>query len=140
MQKVLFFIIILLFISCKTNQTIDGKREGKWKFKEASDNEVFFQKGYYTNGIESGTWKSYQNKKLVRKEKYKGKVGYMTNYYPNGKIQSQGATKIEENEKGFHWRLSGDWNYYDQNGKLYLTRIYSYGNIITESYLTPPNR
>lgn len=137
MKKVLFFITILLFVSCKTNQTVNGKREGKWTFKETSDNEVFFQKGRYTNGIESGTWKSYQNKKLVRKEKYKGKNGYMTNYYLNGKIQSKGATKIEETERGFHWRLSGDWDYYDENGKLYLTRIYLDGNIITESFIPP---
>lgn len=140
MKKLLFLIAFLSFVSCKTNQTINGKREGKWKFKEVINDTVYFQKGRYKNGLESGTWKSYANQKLVRKEKYKGKNGYMTNYYPNGKIESQGTTQIDETDKHFIWQLSGDWNYYDQNGKLYLTRIYSYGNIITESYLIPPTR
>lgn len=135
-KTVLFFTIILLFVSCKTNQTVNGKREGKWKFTSTVNDTLYFQKGRYTNGIESGTWKAYKNKKLVSKEKYKGKIGYMTNYHLNGKIQSKGTTKIEETGKYFKWCLSGDWNYYDKNGKLYLTRIYLDGNLITE--LTPP--
>lgn len=132
MKKLLFLIVISLLISCKTNQTIDGKREGKWKFKEVVNDTVYFQKGRYKNGLESGVWKSYENKKLVRKEKYKNKIGYMTNYYPNGKIQSKGTTQIDETGKHFIWQLSGDWNYYDQNGKHYLTRTYLNGNKITE--------
>lgn len=133
-KNVLFLIIISLFISCKANQTINGKREGKWKFTSTINDTLYFEKGRYKNGIESGVWKSYENKKLVRKEIYKGKTGYMTNYYPNGKIQSEGTTKIEETDKHFSWSLSGDWKYYDKNGTLYLTRIYLNGNIITESY------
>ena len=136
MKKIGWFLVAaLLLIGCKTNQTINGKREGKWVFKETINDTTYYQKGKYKNGIESGVWKLYENKKLVRVEKYKGKTGYMTNYYPNGKIESQGGTQLETTETRFIWCLSGDWDYFDENGKHILTRTYLNGNKLTEKQI-----
>jgi antitoxin component YwqK of YwqJK toxin-antitoxin module len=132
MKNLLLFIFILSLVGCKTNQTIDGKREGKWVFKDVTNDTIHFQKGKYKDGVEKGVWKSYENKKLYRKEKYKGNSCYITNYYSNGKIQSKGTAQIEQKDGVIQWKLSGDWDYFDEKGKHYLTRTYLNGYQITE--------
>lgn len=136
MRKTGWFLVAIFFlVGCKTNQIIDGKREGKWKFKGTLNDTVYYQVGRYKDGIESGVWKSYENKKLVRVEKYRGKKGYMTNYYPNGKIESKGGTLLETTKTHFIWCLSGDWDYFDENGKHVLTRTYLNGHKLTEKQI-----
>jgi antitoxin component YwqK of YwqJK toxin-antitoxin module len=132
MKYLFLFIFIFSLIGCKTNQVKDGKRERKWVFKDVTNDTIHFQKGWYKDGVETGVWKTYENKKLYRKEKYKGNVCYITNYHPNGRIQSKGTALIDQQNGVIQWKMSGDWDYFDESGKHYLTRTYLNGYQITE--------
>ena len=124
MKKVLTLITVLLLIGCKTNQTINGQRHGKWISQTITENDTLKYIEKYKKGIEVKTWKTYKNRKLIKKEKYKNQICTVTNYYSNQKIESQGTTKSQFEGKYLHWFYSGIWKYYDINGNLIETKTF----------------
>lgn len=67
------------------------------------------------------------NQKVFLKDKC------LVTYYNENKILIiSGQTKSEVNEKKSHWFYYGDWNFYDNNGKLVLIKKYINGELISE--------
>ncbi|HEX9152048.1 MAG TPA: hypothetical protein VF842_08195 [Flavobacterium sp.] len=124
-------VICLLFFSCKTkiNQIENNEKEGKWITIDTMDH-IYEIRGKYHKGIEKGTWHFFYNGKMVRKEKYKKDVCNTRCYYPNGKLNKKGYTKIESNKNGDHWYYFGNWHYYDEKGRLLSIKTYEKGEII----------
>lgn len=63
----------------------------------------------YRNNQEIGTWKYYNNNKLVRKEKYCNTTCKTRFYHNNGKLQKKGYTKLEVNNDSLHWYYYGKY-------------------------------
>jgi antitoxin component YwqK of YwqJK toxin-antitoxin module len=125
MFRIFVLIISILFLSCnaKINQTKQGKEHGKWIIK--SDNDLW--KGRYRDGAEIGTWKSFTNGRLYKKERFRKNASYIVFYYSNGKIKSCGKANMISNEQEIHWFYNGKWNYYNENGELIETKVYDKG-------------
>jgi len=130
--KILFLILIFTLSSCKTNQTKNNERIGKWIEFDTIDGNIYKTIGRFQNGLGKGTHHQYLNKKLVRKENYRNDVCQTTYYYENGKIMTEGNTKMILTDKEIHWFYSGDWKFYNENGELLGIRTYENGNIINE--------
>ncbi|WP_428223796.1 hypothetical protein [Flavobacterium sp.] len=131
-RKIPFYLICLLFLNCKTNQTINGKREGGWITQFALDSinnkGIYKTKEYYRRGVPIRTWKVYLDGKLTKKEKYRNdSTSIVTEYYPNGKIMKSGGAKIQYSKKEIHWFYSGPWKYFDEKGKLFCIKHYENG-------------
>jgi antitoxin component YwqK of YwqJK toxin-antitoxin module len=56
----------------------------------------------------------------------------VTFYYPNKKIRSRGKTQLDLTAKQLHWYYTGDWKYFDPQGKLLKVVTYKEGNPIAE--------
>ena len=113
-RKLLFSAIIVIgFVSCKTNQMVNHQRVGKWITVDTLD-EIYTIKGRYRKGNEVGTWKHSRKRILVKKEKYHLNTSRLTFYYPNGKIKKKGHTQLDHTEKEDHWYYIGDWYFYNQ--------------------------
>lgn len=134
------YIIIMLFsffilYGCKTqpiNQKINKQREGLWIEKYTLDSTQYKSIGKYQNGDPIKKWRYYLNSKIIKKEKYKQNLCYTTFYHKNGKIESNGKTKLESSGKNIHWFYFGDWKFFDEKGKLILIRKYDNGKLISE--------
>ena len=129
--------IIVLQSSCKVNTYKGGLRSGKWIFKDTIDGVVIKNKGKFKNGIECKTWKYFQDKHLVKKEKYTDSVANVWVYYPNGKVKFNGKTTItlHSKDKIIHWFYNGEWKKYNESGKLVLVQLYHTGQLITETQI-----
>ena len=128
----LFFLII----GCKTtpiNQKLNKQREGVWIENYSQDSIQYKSIGKYHKGDPIKKWRYYVNDKISKKEKYKRNLCFTTFYYKNGKIQSRGKTKLETTDTNMHWFYFGDWKYYDEKGKLTMTRKYSNGEFVSET-------
>lgn len=125
----LFLIMILGFSGCKSkiNKLIDNKREGLWVTVDTFD-YVYITKGRYKNDMEVGTWKHFNNGKLVRKEKYRNSLCKTKYFYPNGKLMKKGFTKVNVDNNEIHWFYFGKWSYYNENGKLDSIKDYKIDN------------
>ena len=124
----LLFTILLGIAGCKTNQfNPEGKRHGRWVFTDTLGTHIYKYGGRFRNGIERGTWKYYFDDKLSRKEKYRKDISHNTFFYPNGKIMSQGKAQLDVSETEIHWYYFGDWQYFDENGKLTVVKTYEKG-------------
>lgn len=121
---IIFILISLLGCKSKINQTANNLPEGKWITTDTLD-FIYITKGKYRKGIEVGTWKSFNNGKLVKKEKYKKNLCKTTFYFSNGKKQKQGYTKLVIEDSLSHWFYSGKWRFYKQNGKLDSIKNYT---------------
>lgn len=127
LQKFILTVFILIsFLNCKPkiNQTVNNLPEGKWITTDTLD-FIYITKGKYHEGSEVGTWKFYNNHKLVKKEKYKNTFCKTRFYYPNGKKQKQGYTKLVVEDSLSHWFYSGKWRFYNQKGKLDSIKNYT---------------
>lgn len=131
MNRLIFVLLAFFFLACKTNQTINGNREGVWITKIALDSVnnkfIYKSKEFYRNGLPVRTWKNYLDGKLTKKEKYKKDLSaIVTYYYPNGKIEKIGKTKTEISKKEIHWFYDDVWKHFDTLGKP--THIIYYEN------------
>lgn len=117
------------------NQKINKKREGLWVEKHSLDSSNYKSIGKYSNDDPVKIWRHYLNGKIIKKEKYT-KNDCMTKFYhQNGKIQSQGKTTLDLSGKYTHWFYSGNWNFYDEKGKLIMKRNYDKGKLVSETIL-----
>ncbi|WP_051590633.1 hypothetical protein [Flavobacterium daejeonense] len=125
-KLILIITISISILSCKSkiNQTINNIPEGKWITIDTLD-FIYTVKGKYRKGVEVGTWKSFNNRKLVKKEKYKKNLCKTTFYFPNGKKQKQGYTKLVVEDSLSHWFYSGKWRFYNQEGQLDSIKNYT---------------
>ena len=106
---------------------LHAKKEGK--FIEINYTEqgtpYISESGYYSNDLETGTWKYYQNDEeriwLSKVENYKlGKLdGLYISYYKNGIIDTKG--QYSDGEK------KGQWKSYHNSGALYDIGNYKAG-------------
>lgn len=131
-----FFSLLLCFCRCKNqdiNQKINKKREGFWVEKYSDDSSHYVSKGFYKQNEPTRKWKYYLNGKIIKIEKYKTDYCYTKLYFKNGKTASKGKTKLDSIGKNYHWYYSGKWKYFDENGKLSITRIYNNGDLISET-------
>ena len=124
MNKIIFIILTIFSLSCKTNQTRNKLKVGRWIYSDTVNAVCYKQVGRYHKNIEKGTWKSYEGNILVKTEKYKKEYCLATTFHKNGQIASQGITKLSESENDTHWYYFGQWKFYDQAGQLLETKTY----------------
>ncbi len=122
---ILLLFCSCLFASCKTNQLKNGKKTEKWIYKDLVLKDLIISKGRYKHDIEIGTWREYNNKKLVSKKKYKNGICYTTDYHLNGKVRAKGISKVEIENSKMHWFLLGEWKFYDENGNYLGSKFYT---------------
>ena len=130
-SRAVIIIIVFSFLSCKTkiNQVKNNLQEGRWVTIDTLD-YPYITKGKYHKGIAIGSWKYIYKGKLDRKEKYKKNKCLTKFYYPNGKVKQQGFTILDNNDKNMHWYYTGNWKYFDINGKLTRINTFQEGVII----------
>jgi antitoxin component YwqK of YwqJK toxin-antitoxin module len=129
MQKKIFLLITFAIFACKTNQTHNKLKVGKWIYTDTVNNICYKTVGKYQKNIEKGTWKSFEGEKLVKEEKYKNGICHTKVYHQNGQLSSEGKTKLAENEIESHWFYFDQWNFYDESGKLIETKFYKEGEL-----------
>ena len=134
LKKIAPYLILLLALSsaCKINQTKNKEKQGRWIYTDTVNGIPYKSTGKYKKGIEKGIWKSFTNNKLDKKEHYKHGLCEVTNYYENGTIKSKGQTKMVMTDSVTHWHYTGDWFFYDENGKLIGIRNYVNGELSSD--------
>lgn len=130
---VLYFSLAVFLCSCATNRMVDGQRHGRWKETYSDGNQEFKSVGRYDHGDEIRRWKYFQGGKKFKVERYRDSVCETTFFHRNGKIASQGITRVVLTEKERHWFYSGDWKHFDETGKLVLIRNYDEGILCSET-------
>ena len=128
----LFLISISMLSACKINQVKNGMRTGLWISKDNNGEAGFKSRGRYRNDKERGTWKYFYNDTLYQKDKYSGNNGRVKFFHPNQRIRAKGKTEMEFNGKLLHWYYTGDWEYFDEQGKLLKIVTYKKGDAIAE--------
>lgn len=123
-------LFLLLLSSCKINRFKNGEREGKWVHFDTIDHVIYKSVGRYKKGMEQKKWKQFSGKKLVRLEEYKDSICFTKYYHENGKVSSEGKSKMVVSEKEIHWFYTEDWRFYDEKGILIGTNIYENGELI----------
>ena len=137
LKPAIFFILftsILMACACKVNQFKNGKRTGLWISKDNNGELGFKSRGRYKKDIEIGTWKYFYNDTLYQKDRYSGNNARVKFYHSNKKIRASGKTEMEYNGKLLHWFYTGDWEYFDVQGKLVKVVTYKKGNAIAEVF------
>ena len=134
MNRILFSLIVMLltFVSCKTNRTINRKKQGIWIESVNLENITYQSKGRFKNNEETGKWQYFENGKKLRKEIYKKNYTIKTLYHPNGKIASKGRTKTNSDSKMLHWFYDGIWKFYNEKGQLIRIKIYQNSDLISD--------
>ncbi|PIF32462.1 hypothetical protein CLU81_3004 [Flavobacterium sp. 9] len=130
----LLFFCGMMLLSCKSkpiNQKIDKKKEGVWIDDYTQDNVRYKSFEYYKHDEPIKKWKSYINGKIYKTEKYKNGICIVKYYYENGKVQSEGKTKLESNAIETHWFYFGDWKFYSDKGKIVEIKKYNNGELIS---------
>ncbi|HSD09043.1 hypothetical protein [Flavobacterium sp.] len=133
----LFVILFLtmVLIGCKTtpiNQKENNKKVGLWIEKYEIDTIQCKSVGKYKNGEPVKKWLNYTGNAISKKEVYRKNKCIITNYNPNGTIQSKGKTKLVVTGPEIHWFYYGDWKYFDENGIQVSTRKYENGELISD--------
>jgi antitoxin component YwqK of YwqJK toxin-antitoxin module len=131
--KAILLSLLFIAVGCKTNQMRNKLKEGRWVYTDTVDAIPYKSTGKYRKGIEKKTWHYYANNKLVKKEKYKHGICYTTTYFEDGKIASEGKTKIMISPTETHWCYYDDWFFYDQSGKLVKIKKYENGALLKET-------
>ena len=130
------FIILLSnfeFISCKStpiNQKINKKREGLWIEKYSVDSAQYKSVGKYKNDDPIKKWRYYLDGKIIKREKYKENI-CTPNIIMKMEKYNPEETKTSRQAYKYHWFYSGDWKFYDDKGKLIITRKYHNGNLVS---------
>ncbi len=127
------FILLLAFTACKTNKIINHHKEGKWVYKDTLNGILYKSKGRYIKGREIKTWKYFENRKLVKIERYQDTICYIKTFDLKGKIVSRGQSVILEEKDGTHWYLNGDWIFFDEEGKIIGIKNYKKGELHSET-------
>jgi len=130
--KTIVLFLVVLVCACKTNQNINGLKEGKWVLTDTLNNDVYKHIEKYRKGEEVKTWKTFKNKKRYKTEKYKGTICHVIYFYPNGKKSLEGNTKLEIEEKQTHWFYYDEWKIYNELGKLIKLKYYESGIMLSE--------
>ena len=130
-------LLLLVFIlySCKTNKTVNHERVGKWIYKDTVNGILIKSKGRYEKSVEIKTWKYFENRKLVKIEKYKDGICHIKTFDSKGKVSSIGQSMMVEEKDGTHWYIVGKWLFYNTNGKIVGVREYEKGELISEEIL-----
>jgi hypothetical protein len=131
-QTVIIIGLLFLVFGCKTNQMKNKHREGLWIEQYTQDSSHYKSVGKYRKGDPVKKWNYYLNDKIIKREKYKSNICSTTFYHENGKIQSKGKTKMETSGKYVHWFYFGDWNFFNENGKLTTIKKYNNGESLSE--------
>ena len=129
-------VFILIFVSCKSNQTINGLKQGLWIKTYKIDSVTYKSKGRFKNNDEIGKWQFFENGIRVKKEIYKKTQSIKTFYHQNGKIASTGRTKTNVTAKMLHWFYDGVWKFYDDRGQLIRIKIYENSALISDKEIT----
>lgn len=129
---VLTAFIVIGLSSCKTNKTINHHREGKWVFKDTVNGVLYKSKGKYKQSREIKTWKYFENRKLVKIEKYEKNICHSKTFDEKGRTTSIGKSMIVEENNETHWYLTGDWIFFDENGKIIGIKKYVKGELVSE--------
>lgn len=90
------------------NASVDGVRQGFWRI-EGKNGQI--REGVYTNGKETGVWKTYDKDGNIKNSITftEGKaIGEAIFYFPDGRIMEQGIWSID------HWQ--GDYTRFHENG------------------------
>lgn len=135
MKSILFALTAFIIIglsSCKTNKTINHHREGKWVFKDTVNGVLYKSKGKYKQSREIKTWKYFENRKLVKIEKYEKNICHSKTFDEKGRTTSIGKSMIVEENNETHWYLTGDWIFFDENGKIIGIKKYVKGELVSE--------
>lgn len=135
MKSILFVLTAFIVIglsSCKTNKTINHHREGKWVFKDTVNGVLYKSKGKYKQSREIKTWKYFENRKLVKIEKYEKNICHSKTFDEKGRTTSIGKSMIVEENNETHWYLTGDWIFFDENGKIIGIKKYVKGELVSE--------
>jgi antitoxin component YwqK of YwqJK toxin-antitoxin module len=132
-KKTIALLILLISLGCKSiqkkqavNQIINKQKQGIW-IQVDTLNYIYKIVGKYINNQEVGTWKYYNNDKLVRKEKYKNNTCKTKFYHKNGKLFKKGFTEYETKKDSIHWYYFGKWKTYNEQGQLIETIKYIKG-------------
>lgn len=131
------FFILFLIGGCKTNQTIDHHKEGKWVYKDTVNGILLKSKGRYKKSLEIKTWKYYENGKLVKTEKYKNGICTIKTFDQKGRITSTGQSIQLEEIDGTHWYIVGDWTFYNSKGQVIGQKKYEKGELISDTIFQP---
>jgi antitoxin component YwqK of YwqJK toxin-antitoxin module len=132
----IYLSFLLIFIGCKSNsvnQKANKQREGLWIENYSQDSLQYKSIGRYHKGDPVKKWRYYLNDKIIMREKYRRDYCIRTQYHKNGKVQSRGKTYLRTEGKYPHWFYSGDWEFYDEKGKLIVTKKYDAGKLISET-------
>ncbi len=135
MKSILFVLTAFIVIglsSCKTNKTINHHREGKWVFKDTVNGVLYKSKGKYKQSREIKTWKYFENRKLVKIEKYEKNICHSKTFDEKGRTTSIGKSMIMEENNETHWYLTGDWIFFDEKGKIIGIKKYEKGELVSE--------
>lgn len=132
MRIILILVFALLAISsCKPrpfNQYQKSGnhqlRHGRWEEKYDSSDGELKARGKYHLGEKTGIWKWMLNGKKYQKDVIKKNVTKTQFYYPNGRIMSKGKSRSEISDRERIWYYSGNWKFYDQQGRLWYTKYY----------------
>ncbi|WP_457619016.1 toxin-antitoxin system YwqK family antitoxin [Lutibacter sp.] len=119
MKKIIYILILLISISCKTIQ-IESKLQKTNTITE-----------YYENG----KIKSVGNIDDFNKEFNNYRIGLWNEFYENGKLKSSGNYKLGTYEQcctgglcdGYYSYKIGEWIYFYENGKLKAKGTYRIG-------------
>ena len=132
-----FLILIFTLFGCKTNQTVNHDRVGKWVYKDTVNGLLYKSKGRYKKSIEIKTWKYYENRKLVKTEQYTNGICTIKTFDHKGRITSTGQSMMVEEPDGTHWYIIGEWTFFDEKGKIIGIRKYDKGELISEEEINP---
>jgi len=132
-----FLMLLVLISSCKINSTVNYNRVGKWVFKDTVNSVVYKSKGRYKKSIEIRTWRYFENRKLVKTEKYSNGICHIKTFDQKGRITTTGQSMMVEEKDGTHWYITGEWTYFDKNGKIIGLKKYDKGVLITEEEIKP---
>ena len=83
------------------------------------------------------TWKYYENRKLVKTEKYSKGICHIKTFDNKGRITSTGQSMMVEEPDGTHWYIIGEWTFFDEKGKIIGIRKYDKGVLISEEEINP---
>ena len=129
---IFLFLLLTITISCKTNKTINHHREGKWVFKDTVNGILYKSKGKYKQSQEIKTWKYFENRKLVKIEKYEDNICHIKTFDEKGRTTSIGKSMIVEENNETHWYLTGDWIFFNESEKIIGIKKYEKGEMISE--------
>jgi len=130
------FVTMLILTCCKINQFKNKQKTGRWVYRDTVNGIAYESKGRYKKDIEKKIWKYYANQKLIKKEQYQNNnLCEVTTYHENGKIASEGKTKLVITTSETHWCYFNEWHFYDKMGKLVEIKKYADGELLEKKKL-----